>query len=55
MFYCFSTFVSVSRAVVTCIAIAWLVLSTVLYYCFLYCFLANKHDNDDDDDDEIFE
>jgi len=30
-------------------AVAWLVLSTVLYHYFLYCYPTNK---DDDDDDE---
>jgi len=24
---------------------------TLLYYCFVYCFLTNKHDADDDNDD----
>ena len=41
MFYCFNTFVSVFRAVVS--ALALLVLSTVLYHCFcIVCFRRIK-------------
>jgi len=43
--------VPVSRAVVS--AIAWLVLSTVLYHCFLCCFPTIK-DGDDDDDENYY-
>ena len=47
VFYCFSRLL-LCLFVEHVSAIASLVLSIVLYHCFLYCVLTNKDDDDDD-------
>jgi len=50
IFYCFTIFMSVSRAIISA-----LMPVTCPVHCSVllpfYCFLTNKHDNDDDDND----